>query len=69
MGKKGGRGQSFTDSWMNAGAPKKGKGSGSKPVVLGGSDSFPRRDTGGTPAKRQTQRNHGTSRRGGGQAR
>jgi len=45
---------------------KKGKGSGSKPVSLGGGDSFARRDTGGTPAKRQTQRNHGTSRRGGG---
>ncbi|HMM62031.1 MAG TPA: hypothetical protein PKC86_00560 [Candidatus Saccharibacteria bacterium] len=50
----------------NLGAPKKGKGTGSKPVRLGGADNFPRRDTGGTPAKRQNQKNHGTNRRGGG---
>ncbi len=66
MGKKGGRGQSFTDRMANLGAPKKGKGTGSKPVRLGGADNFPRRDTGGTPAKRQNQKNHGTNRRGGG---
>lgn len=35
-----------------------------KPVRLGGIDNFPRRDTGGTPAKRQNQKNHGTNRRG-----
>jgi hypothetical protein len=59
--------QSFTSRLQNVGAPKgKGKGKGSKPVVLGGSDTFPRRDTGKTPAKRQTQRDHGTNRRGGG---
>jgi hypothetical protein len=68
MGKKGQRGQSFTDSLANWGAPKKkGKGTGSKPVQLGGSTSgFARRDTGGNAAKRQTQKNHGTNRRGGG---
>jgi hypothetical protein len=57
--------RSFTSRLENLGAPKKGKGKGSKPVVLGGSDNFPRRDTGKTPAKRQTQKNHGTNRRGG----
>ncbi len=36
-----------------------------KPVRLGGSSSYPTRDTGGTPAKRQTQKNHGTNRKGG----
>ena len=58
--------QSFTSRVENFGAPKKkGKGAGSKPVVLGGTDNFPRRDTGGKPAQRQTQKNHGTNRRGG----
>ncbi len=48
---------------------KKGKGSGSKPVSLGGSSSsFPTRDTGGTPAKRHTNKSHGTNRRGGRQS-
>lgn len=51
---------------MGSTPKKKGKGSGSKPVSLGGGSSFPRRDTGGRPAKRQSQRNHGTNRRGGG---
>jgi|GEM_PF-3852011 len=44
------------------------KKTGSKPVVLGGpTNQFARRDTGKTPAKRQTQKNHGTNRKGGGQ--
>lgn len=42
---------------------------GSKPTRLGGSDNNARRDTGGRPAKRQDQKNHGTSRRGGGSTR
>jgi hypothetical protein len=67
MGRKGARGYSLTDAIANLGAPKKGKGKGSKPVQLGGSTSgFAKRDTGGTAAKRQTQKNHGTNRRGGG---
>lgn len=45
----------------------KGKSKGSKSVQLGGTDSYPRRDTGGKPAKRQTQRTHDTKKRGGGQ--
>ncbi|MDL2081976.1 hypothetical protein QNN03_36680 [Streptomyces sp. GXMU-J15] len=44
---------------------KKGKGTGSKPVSLGGSTGgFATRDTGGTPAKRHTQKSHGTNRKG-----
>lgn len=41
------------------------KKTGSKPVVLGGpTEHFPRRDTGKKPAQRQTQKDHGTNRRG-----
>lgn len=41
------------------------KKTGSQPVQLGGpTDHFPRRDQGKTPAKRQTQKNHGTNRQG-----
>ncbi|HEX6461674.1 MAG TPA: hypothetical protein VFZ58_00180 [Candidatus Saccharimonadales bacterium] len=47
---------------------KKGKGTGSKPVGLGGSSSFPTRDTGDKPAKRHTNKSHGTNRRGGRQS-
>ncbi|MHA3021794.1 hypothetical protein ACXPWS_16275 [Mycobacterium sp. BMJ-28] len=41
------------------------KKTGSKPVVLGGPTAqFARRDTGQKPAKRQTQKDHGTNRQG-----
>jgi len=43
---------------------KNHKKTGSKPVVLGGADNFPRRDTGSKPAKRQTQRTHGDTQKG-----
>jgi len=68
MGKKGGHGILCFCGKCTGTSGNKRK-TGSKPVRLGGADNFPRRDTGGTPARRQDQKNHGTNRRGGGQQR